>query len=194
MILMVPDAPYVATEAEKVAIDRNQSAVLVCLAHSYPDAEFEWYNGSSLLQPGGRIDIEDGSIPGEEYPQQSLLIIDDIRNADFGEYTCVARNTMGSDQAIILLTVKGGALSEGIFCCIGSRSFRLACKQDVSLSTLEIASQSLQFTREVAESVYLYYCVPVKPCNEISPINWIPSAVPKTHKRIWNICSVLYTH
>ena len=105
------------TEASKVAIDTNQSAVLVCQSHSVPDPTFTWYNGSTRVTTNNRVIIDNSVIEGHPYPYQSKLTIIDVTMDDLGHYTCEGTNRMGSTRITIQLTVKSKIYITGIYKC-----------------------------------------------------------------------------
>ena len=102
---LVTVSPLLNVSADKVAIDTNQSAMLECRCQSVPAATYIWYNGSTEIQTGGRVHIQDSLVPGV-YPYVSRLRIDDVQTADLGNYTCEASNYLGSGSSSIELTVK----------------------------------------------------------------------------------------
>jgi echinoid protein len=105
MQLIVEYAPMLNSTADKVAIDINQSAILVCRCHSVPAPTYTWYNGTAQMTTGGRIRITEAEVPGS-HPYQSILNISDVTPHDLGLYKCVAVNAIGPSQVMISLTVK----------------------------------------------------------------------------------------
>lgn len=101
-----PDAPMMNSTADKVAIDINQSAILICQAHSVPATTFQWFNGSTLMTSGGRIHITSTEIPGASHPYLTSLNISDVTLYDLGSYRCVGKNKIGTSHVNIHLTVK----------------------------------------------------------------------------------------
>ncbi|ELT96996.1 hypothetical protein CAPTEDRAFT_199767 [Capitella teleta] len=97
--------PEVKADAEKVAIDENQSATLVCESHAVPTPTFMWYNGTTPLVTGGRVSIKALVVDGE-YQYRTELTIDDVAEHDLGDYRCAASNVLGERGVSIHLTVQ----------------------------------------------------------------------------------------
>ena len=89
-----------------VAVDMNETALILCRAHAFPEPQFEWYNGTIKLANSDRVSIKTNLVPGVEYPYQTLLNISDMQPGDMGSYSCKARNAQGVTTATIQLTVK----------------------------------------------------------------------------------------
>lgn len=110
------DAPIVRALSDKVAVDVNQSASLVCVAHAIPAPSFAWFNGTFRIDNGGRISIGPTLKVGQN-TYQTALNISNIQHTDFANFTCNSRNTIGNNSAVIGLMVKSRSIIsiQGIF-------------------------------------------------------------------------------
>ncbi|KAM4545779.1 opioid-binding protein/cell adhesion molecule isoform 2-T2 [Odontesthes bonariensis] len=75
----------------------GQKGVLQCEASAVPRADFEWYKEDRRLLNGIN------GVKIENQGKQSLLIFFNVSEEDYGNYTCVAMNTMGITNASIIL-------------------------------------------------------------------------------------------
>ncbi|XP_061607255.1 opioid-binding protein/cell adhesion molecule isoform X3 [Phyllopteryx taeniolatus] len=75
----------------------GQKGVLQCEASAVPRADFEWYKEDRRLFNGIN------GIKIENQGKQSMLIFFNVSEEDYGNYTCVAVNTMGITNASIIL-------------------------------------------------------------------------------------------
>lgn len=103
--------PVFDVTTDKVAVDVNQSAVLVCRAHAVPPPRFDWYYGlgqagrTTRLSPSGRLRATVSSRPGQQFVEATLAI-DRVMASDLGRYICSASNDMGEASHSIELSVK----------------------------------------------------------------------------------------
>ncbi|XP_013883879.1 opioid-binding protein/cell adhesion molecule [Austrofundulus limnaeus] len=89
--------PPFISKARNTGIPVGQKGVLKCEASAVPKADFEWYKEDRRLLNGlNRVKIENQG-------KQSLLIFFNVSEEDYGNYTCVAMNTMGMTNASIIL-------------------------------------------------------------------------------------------
>ncbi|XP_029030058.1 opioid-binding protein/cell adhesion molecule isoform X2 [Betta splendens] len=75
----------------------GQKGVLQCEASAVPRADFEWYKEDRRLFNGLN------GVKIENQGKQSMLIFFNVSEEDYGNYTCVAMNTMGITNASIIL-------------------------------------------------------------------------------------------
>ncbi|XP_037544082.1 opioid-binding protein/cell adhesion molecule [Nematolebias whitei] len=87
--------PYIS-KARSTGIPEGQKGILQCEASAVPKADFEWYKEDRRLFNGlNRVKIESQG-------KQSLLVFFNVSEEDYGNYTCVAINTMGMTNASII--------------------------------------------------------------------------------------------
>lgn len=73
---------------------------VLCVVESKLPLNFSWMkNGKKLY--------EDDILRFKTDEELSILIIDDVRIEDSGNYTCHAKNTLGADAFTAELTVEG---------------------------------------------------------------------------------------
>ncbi|XP_061104663.1 neurotrimin isoform X3 [Conger conger] len=94
--LTVNYPPFV-TEGRDVGVSLSQRGVLQCEADAVPEAEFEWYRDDKRLFNGmDTIEIEaDGKV--------SMLTFFNVSELDYGNYTCVAINKLGTMNTSMVL-------------------------------------------------------------------------------------------
>lgn len=94
----------------KAAANETGIARLPCQANGARDVTFSWRRKNVQLQPGAKYEIIQRRLEGSFVQWESELVISDVRTSDYGNYTCVAHNDLGSDHAQVLLTTVGKSL------------------------------------------------------------------------------------
>ncbi|KAM9728922.1 opioid-binding protein/cell adhesion molecule isoform 2-T2 [Menidia menidia] len=89
--------PPFISKARSTGTPVGQKGVLQCEASAVPRADFEWYKEDRRLLNGIN------GVKIENQGKQSLLIFFNVSEEDYGNYTCVAMNTMGITNASIIL-------------------------------------------------------------------------------------------
>ncbi|XP_026225928.1 opioid-binding protein/cell adhesion molecule isoform X3 [Anabas testudineus] len=112
------DPPFIS-KARGTGTPVGQKGVLQCEASAVPRADFEWYKEDRRLFNGLN------GVKIENQGKQSMLIFFNVSEEDYGNYTCVAINTMGITNASIILygpgamhDVNGGAVLPRISTCL----------------------------------------------------------------------------
>lgn len=84
----------------------HSNIVLICTLQSgSKPVEFAWKKFNDQLLPNvGKIQID-------HHAEVSTLSIQNVSNYDSGDYSCIARNTFGTDRFNLPVTIKG------YFCC-----------------------------------------------------------------------------
>uniref|UniRef100_A0A673MFS5 Opioid-binding protein/cell adhesion molecule-like n=1 Tax=Sinocyclocheilus rhinocerous TaxID=307959 RepID=A0A673MFS5_9TELE len=89
--------PPVISRARSTGTAVGQKGVLWCEASAVPLADFQWYKGERRLFNGlNGVKIENKG-------KQSMLTFFNVSEEDYGNYTCVAMNTLGITNASIIL-------------------------------------------------------------------------------------------
>uniref|UniRef100_A0A4W5QNN6 Neurotrimin n=1 Tax=Hucho hucho TaxID=62062 RepID=A0A4W5QNN6_9TELE len=105
-------APSVS-EGRDVGVTLGQRGVLECEADAVPEADFEWYRDDRRIFNGfDGMEIEDAG-------QLSKLTFFNVSEADYGNYTCIAINKLGSSNTSFVL------YGEYIIPCVNSNIFHL---------------------------------------------------------------------
>ncbi|XP_038832932.1 opioid-binding protein/cell adhesion molecule-like isoform X1 [Salvelinus namaycush] len=124
-------APSVS-EGRDVGVTLGQRGVLECEVDAVPKADFEWYRDDRRIFNGlDGMEIEDAG-------QLSKLTFLNISEADYGNYTCIAINKLGSSNASFVLyevieptsstLVQGpGAVQDGNSGSMGTRVHTYTC-------------------------------------------------------------------
>lgn len=89
--------PPFISKARSTGTPVGQKGVLQCEASAVPRADFEWYKEDRRLLNGLN------GVKIENQGKQSMLIFFNVSEEDYGNYTCVAMNTMGITNASIIL-------------------------------------------------------------------------------------------
>ncbi|XP_036379960.1 neurotrimin isoform X3 [Megalops cyprinoides] len=89
--------PPSVTEGRDVGVTLGQTGVLQCEADAVPAADFEWYRDDRrLFNDLDSIEIEDNG-------KISTLTFYNVSEVDYGNYTCVAINKLGSANTSMVL-------------------------------------------------------------------------------------------
>uniref|UniRef100_A0A9J8A5E3 Ig-like domain-containing protein n=2 Tax=Cyprinus carpio TaxID=7962 RepID=A0A9J8A5E3_CYPCA len=78
----------------------GQAGVLHCEASAVPQPEFEWYRDERRLSSSQSVSIQ---ISGS----RTLLVVANVTEDDYGNYTCVATNRLGIHNASVFLYKPG---------------------------------------------------------------------------------------
>ncbi|KAG8193661.1 hypothetical protein JTE90_024024 [Oedothorax gibbosus] len=107
MVLLIKHRPVIkSTENNTVMSDRKMSAQLYCTAEGIPEVTFTWtFEGVVVYNNNPRVRNETAKLDHVTY--QDVLVIDDVRAKDFGDYICVARNELGFETIQVALLPDG---------------------------------------------------------------------------------------
>ncbi|XP_064207167.1 neurotrimin isoform X3 [Anguilla rostrata] len=96
-VVLTVNYPPSVTEGRDIGVSLSQRGVLQCEADAVPEADFEWYRDDRrLFSDLDGIDIkEDGKV--------SMLTFFNVSEVDYGNYTCVAINKLGSANTSMVL-------------------------------------------------------------------------------------------
>uniref|UniRef100_A0A8D2ZX16 Opioid binding protein/cell adhesion molecule-like n=1 Tax=Scophthalmus maximus TaxID=52904 RepID=A0A8D2ZX16_SCOMX len=89
--------PPFISKARSTGTPVGQRGTLQCEASAVPRADFEWYKEDRRLFNGLN------GVKIENQGRQSMLVFFNVSEEDYGNYTCVAINTMGITNASIIL-------------------------------------------------------------------------------------------
>lgn len=109
MMLKVEHAPIPLNVYGKVANNKGENANVTCKVQAWPKPEFQWSFGTNAapLQGSseGHYEISTSNDYNDVYT--SVLKISNIRDNDYGDYSCRAGNAQGSITTTIKLQPKG---------------------------------------------------------------------------------------
>ena len=110
MELKVEHSPINLNLYDKVASDLRETANVTCKVQAWPKPEFQWSldTNAAPLQGSssdGHYEITTSSDRNDVYT--SVLKITNIRESDYGDYSCRATNVQGSITSTIKLQPKG---------------------------------------------------------------------------------------
>lgn len=89
--------PPVISRARSTGTAVGQKGVLWCEASAVPLADFQWFKGERRILNGFN------GVKIENKGKQSMLTFFNVSEEDYGNYTCVAINTLGITNASIIL-------------------------------------------------------------------------------------------
>ena len=101
-----PDSPVVRHTYNRVAFDVGETAVLQCKMQAYPSPQFEWFSRGRILDEYGNYGTNITDLGEDIYA--GVLSIRDMKEEDYGEYTCRASNQVGDDKKTIIRLVRKG--------------------------------------------------------------------------------------
>ncbi|XP_072757325.1 contactin-2 isoform X2 [Anoplolepis gracilipes] len=110
MMLKVEHEPIVLHQHGKVAYNLRETAEVACKVQAWPKPEFQWSFGTNAAtlqgsSSDGHYEITTTSDNYDAYT--SVLKMTNIRESDYGDYTCRAANAQGSVTSTIRLQPKG---------------------------------------------------------------------------------------
>ncbi|XP_022091183.1 twitchin-like isoform X3 [Acanthaster planci] len=92
-------APFFDKRLENVTGCQGDSAKFTCEVSGTPQPTIKWYKNGEELWPGVRLSARQSD-------QLCILTINDLKDADSGEYTCEASNKMGTERCKAKLAVQ----------------------------------------------------------------------------------------
>ena len=105
---LFPVLPNIQSISEQQTALLGTTVNIQCEVESYPPAEIIWRKDG--VNRGAGMMCSDSGVsdgPGQVPTQCSLLRFDNVTLGNGGNYTCVANNTRGQDEANTTLTVVG---------------------------------------------------------------------------------------
>ncbi|XP_019773002.1 limbic system-associated membrane protein isoform X2 [Dendroctonus ponderosae] len=97
--IFVNHGPIVSVEKYLVQSDHEEDAELVCDVKAYPNANVVWQrNDENIISDEPKITFK-----RERNNERNILIIKNLTDSDFGQYSCMASNTYGKQTRNIKL-------------------------------------------------------------------------------------------
>ncbi|GIY93158.1 hemicentin-2 [Caerostris extrusa] len=106
MMLRIEHSPVVRHTYNRVAFDVGETAVIQCKMQAYPSPQFEWFSRGRGLDEYGNYGTNITDLGEDIYA--GVLSIRDMKEEDYGEYTCRASNQVGDDKKTIIKLVRKG--------------------------------------------------------------------------------------
>jgi len=86
----------------KVAFNVESDGILTCQMQAYPQPSFEWaFRDAPIVSDGNTYETNVTALANDVY--QGVLRIRDMKESDYGDYVCKARNDVGDNAAVIRL-------------------------------------------------------------------------------------------
>ena len=92
----------------RVAVDINETALLLCRVVAYPTPSMTWGGGArggAIIGDGRRYETNTTALEEDVY--QAVLKVPVVSEKDYTEYTCRARNSLGEQVIPIQLQPRG---------------------------------------------------------------------------------------
>ena len=91
---------------QTIEVDTGNTITLVCVAYGDPNPSISWSQGDTVLSNNSRITIFEELVTENGVTfLRSILVLCSAEEADAGQYSCFADNTLGNDTASFVLTV-----------------------------------------------------------------------------------------
>ena len=91
---------------QTVAVDAGNTITFVCVTHGNPNPSISWNREDTVLSNNSRITIFDELLTENGVTfLRSIIELCSAEEADAGQYSCFADNTLGNDTASFVLTV-----------------------------------------------------------------------------------------
>ena len=91
---------------EAATVEAGNTITFACMAYGDPDPSISWNRGDTVLINDSRTMIYEGTVTNRGVTfVQSILELCSADEADAGQYSCFANNTLGNDTASFVLTV-----------------------------------------------------------------------------------------
>uniref|UniRef100_A0A2P2HYG8 Hemicentin-1-like n=1 Tax=Hirondellea gigas TaxID=1518452 RepID=A0A2P2HYG8_9CRUS len=163
LFMRIKHSPITVHKENKVAFDKNENAVLVCLMQSFPNPSFQWFRGSTIIHRNSpRYAINNTALPEDVYSSQ--LIVKHVSDDDYGDYTCKGENTMGDHKTIIKLQPKGPPESptDLYLVSVGTNSLKIGWEEGFNGGIEK--TKFIAITKAEDESKQEYDCQSENPC------------------------------
>ena len=109
---------------QTTTVDAGITITFVCVAYGDPNPSISWNRGDALLSNDSRVTIYEELVTENGMTfVQSILELCSAEEADGGQYSCFADNTLGNDTASFLLAVN--AQSEQQYIVVYTSSFSM---------------------------------------------------------------------
>ena len=91
---------------QTISVDDGNTITSVCVAYGDPNPSISWNRGDTVLINDSRTMIYEGTVTNRGVTfVQSILELCSADEADAGQYSCFASNTLDNDTASFVLTV-----------------------------------------------------------------------------------------
>ncbi|XP_076367050.1 contactin-3-like isoform X2 [Tachypleus tridentatus] len=107
MILRIEHSPIVRHTYNRLAFDMGETAVLQCKMQAYPEPTFEWFFKGRILDNYGNYGTNVTDLGDDIYV--GSLSIRDVKDSDYGDFTCQAWNQVGDNEKTIIKLVRKSA-------------------------------------------------------------------------------------
>ena len=99
-------AQIVIRPNQTIVVDAGNTITFVCVASVNPNPSISWNRGGTALNNDSRVTIYEELVTeiGVTFVQ-SILELCSAEEADAGQYSCFADNTLGNDTTFFVLTV-----------------------------------------------------------------------------------------
>ncbi|CAD7086455.1 unnamed protein product [Hermetia illucens] len=106
VLLVVNFPPNIRTRQEEIFVSPGQKVVLECVTESHPNSVNYWLRDKEFIQGGTYESVTLENI----FKIVMRLTIRPIQTKDFGEYKCIAKNSLGQSEKVITVFQKAPPL------------------------------------------------------------------------------------
>ena len=112
MLFFSDPAQIVIRPNQTTAVDAGNTITFACVAYGDPNPSISWNTGGTPLSNGTRVTIYEELVTENGVTfVQSILELCSAEEADAGQYSCFADNTLGNDTESFELTVNARSRS-----------------------------------------------------------------------------------
>ncbi|XP_055387189.1 opioid-binding protein/cell adhesion molecule homolog, partial [Condylostylus longicornis] len=147
VLLVVNFAPTIWTPNEIIYAQPGQKILLECISESYPTSVNYWLKDKEIIQGGTYESVTLENI----FRIVMKLTIRPIKPEDFGEYKCVAKNSLGESSKIITILERR---REDVF--LTARASEVIDGNNLANYQHDIStSSSLKYSKELLNSIII---------------------------------------
>ncbi|XP_036379958.1 neurotrimin isoform X1 [Megalops cyprinoides] len=140
--------PPSVTEGRDVGVTLGQTGVLQCEADAVPAADFEWYRDDRrLFNDLDSIEIEDNG-------KISTLTFYNVSEVDYGNYTCVAINKLGSANTSMVLYEVIEPTSSTLLQALSSTTEKTVFTEEMTTSLLDMTTSVIEKTASTDYAIW----------------------------------------
>ncbi|CAG9816200.1 unnamed protein product [Phaedon cochleariae] len=142
--ISVEHAPIIEIEKYIVNADQESEAELTCTVDAYPEAHVVWKKDNTNIVSKGNVTV---TVKRHQNTLENVLVINGLREEDFGAYVCLAKNGLGKVEKKVSL-VKTPAVREFVKPDKANRDVVLAWKVE---SRSPISMHEIQYRKKGEE-------------------------------------------
>ncbi|RUS80108.1 hypothetical protein EGW08_012107, partial [Elysia chlorotica] len=104
--VLVNFPPTLTPSPARLAVSPSDRAVFRCSAQAHPDPDFQWFFRGRQLSSGAQTVVASEQVQGVVGGFESRLVLTQVTDASYGQYSCLVVNALGNTTKIIQLSKK----------------------------------------------------------------------------------------